>query len=198
MKTRPWKQTTRLRKGSPGKIQSHRKPEALKLSTQSSWDVSPWVLSPFHQTWRSFSGYKGSHENIKQTRNVWVLSLSPVCVCVSVCDTDWPRKRHSNAAESKIFLVSITSSTLEGGGQGGGTAGGSCTTICFLLSSVCEPGLQPPTAPDRRAAVLKVQHPITEKLSNCLEINHSRDKLTTSGRLLSQFSLSLGYLFASL
>ena len=57
-------------------------------------------------------------------------------------------------------------------GQGGGTAGGSCTTICFLLSSVCEPGLQPPTAPDRRAAVLKVQHPITEKLSNCLEITH--------------------------
>lgn len=135
-------------------------------------------------------------EHKTNTEGLGSFSLS--CVCVYVCDTDWPRKRHSNAAESKIFLVSITSSTLEGGGQGGGTAGGSCTTICFLLSSVCEPGLQPPMAPDRRAAVLKVQHPIMEKLSNCLEINHSRDKLTTSGRLLSQFSLSLGYLFASL
>lgn len=37
-----------------------------------------------------------------------------------------------------------------------------------------------------------------EKLSNDLEINHSPDKLTTSGRLLSRFVLSVGYLFASL
>lgn len=61
----------------------------------------------------------------------------------------------------------------------GGTAGGSCTTICFLLGHVCYFELQPPTAPDRGGTVLKVQHPIMEKLPNYLEINHSWDKLTT-------------------
>lgn len=57
---------------------------------------------------------------------------------------------------------------------------------------------QPPTVPDRGGTVLKGQHPIMEKLTNYLEINHSRGKLTTSGRLLSQFSVNFGYLFASL
>lgn len=89
-----------------------------------------------------------------------------------VCGTE--RLRDFNAAESNIFLVSITSSTLERGGVVGGTAGGSCTTICFLLSSVRWFELQPPTAPDRGGVVLKVQHTIMEKLSNYLEINHLR------------------------
>lgn len=116
---------------------------------------------------------------------VWVLPYPP-----RVCDTD--RLRDSDAAESKIFLVSITSSKLERR-RVGGTAGGSCTAICSLLSSVCSFELQPPMAP-----VVKAQHPIMEKLSNYLAINHACDTLTTSGWWLSRVSLSLGYLFASL
>lgn len=49
-------------------------------------------------------------------------------------------------------------------------------------------------APDRGGSVVKAQHPIMEKLSNYLEINHACDTLTTSGWWLSRVSLSLGCL----
>lgn len=143
------KQIARLRKKTPGKIQTYRKSRALKLSSHSSISPAtkrlPWLQRIL---WEHKTNAEG---------------LGLLLPCVWQAETPMLQK-------AKFSFFPLHHPSWRGGGRGGGTAGGSCTTICFLLSSVCWLKPQSLTAPDRGSTVLKVQHTIMKKTSNCLEI----------------------------